>query len=424
MSNRRKFLAGLGALASGSAAAMGTGAFTSVEAERGMNVAVADDANAYLALSKTDNPNSQDYVTTSNGQIKLNLDGSDNGGSGFNKNAETRIDDIIRVSNQGTQTVNVWVTLDDGDDTDSDTFDDDTLYFYPRDSTETALNNGDGDADDGDDVLTLPPGKSANLGVYVDLGDISGQPDEDTTATFNADVDAGESGSSNQVAGVNANIKDDGGFSQVSVPSNKAFDSSILLNASGGSEIQIHTDSGGVEDKSITMTDNTLYDFKWEIDTSVVPPTATLSVTGTNTVSVTDTDITDGEANDGDISTGNPEFPNGVPDQVDIAISTKSTQPGIETIVQDVTVAGAPVTPSEVSVEDGPVEDRTKDGSINYEDGKFGIVAMELDDISVPDNGTLAVEGQFEFATDDEKDKSDASGQESVGISVAPGDVL
>jgi hypothetical protein len=367
-----------------------------------MSVAVADDANAYLALSKTDSPNSQDYVTTNNGQIKLNLNGTDSGGAGFNKNAETRIDDVIRVSNQGTQTVNIWVTLDDEDDSDTDRFDDDTLYFYPDDSTGTALNNGDGDSD-GDNVLTLPPGKSSNLGVYVDLGDFSGQPDENTTATFNADVDSGPSGSSDQVAGVNANIETYGeGFSPVDY--NKALDSSIALDRQGGSEIQIHNDSGGAEDQSITMTDNTSYDFMYEVDTSDASPSATLSVTGSNTVSVSDSDITDGTANGND--TGNTEFSSGVPDQIDVAINTRSITQGLEVIVENVTVAGAPVTPS------------------GHSSDNDGTVAMELDDIPVPESGTVAVEGQFEFATDDGTAPSDVSGRDTVAVTVAPGDVL
>jgi hypothetical protein len=392
----------MGSLAAGGAATIGTGAFTSVEADRSVNVAVADDANAYLALSKTGTPNSQDYVTTTNGQIVLNLDSTDNGGSGFNKNAKTRIDDIIQVSNQGTQTVNVWVTIDDGDETDSDTFDDGTLYFYPGDSTDAAINNGEGD-NDGDDVLALPPGKSANLGVYVDLDDISDQPDESTTATFNADVDAGEEGSSNRVAGVEANIETYGSsFSPVDI--NKAFDSQIALNSgSGGSEIQIHGDSGGVENTDITLVSNTEYDFSWEINTRGESSTATLSVSGENTVSVTDNDITDGSANES--STGNPEFSDGVPDQVDIAVNARSTTDGLNTNIKNVTVAGAPVTPS------------------GHESNNDGVVAMELDDIPVPENGIVTVEGQFEFNTS-EIEKNDVSGLDYLGVTVAPADTL
>jgi hypothetical protein len=191
MSNRRKFLAGLGALASGSAAAIGTGAFTSVEADRTVNVAVADDASAYLSLDDIDSSPNSEYVDTSSEEIVLNLNSTNSGGSGFNANAETRIDDLIQVANQGTQTINVWVTLSGGS-----TFDDDTLYFYPGDTTDTALNDGEGDSDD-NDVLELGTGESADIGAFVDLGDVS-STDEEITATFHASTKRGD-GTSTQV---------------------------------------------------------------------------------------------------------------------------------------------------------------------------------------------------------------------------------
>jgi hypothetical protein len=208
MSNRRKFLAGLGALASGSAAAIGTGAFTSVEADRTVNVAVADDASAYLSLDDIDSSPNSEYVDTSSEEIVLNLNSTNSGGSGFNANAETRIDDLIQVANQGTQTINVWVTLDAES---SDTFDNDTLYFYPGDATDTALNDGEGGSD-GDDVLALTSGESASLGVLVDLGDVS-EVEETPTATFHADVQEGPGGDSDQVddsGGSFATVSNDG----------------------------------------------------------------------------------------------------------------------------------------------------------------------------------------------------------------------
>ncbi|WP_143420772.1 hypothetical protein [Halorubrum ezzemoulense] len=111
MANRRKFLAGLGALASGSAAAMGTGAFTNVSAQRTVSVDVADDSSAYLTLTQAGTgPNSQ-YAETSNGEISINLDNSDttNGGAGLNLESETDIFDIFRIQNSGTQPVFVYV---------------------------------------------------------------------------------------------------------------------------------------------------------------------------------------------------------------------------------------------------------------------------------------------------------------------------
>ncbi|WP_435100101.1 DUF1102 domain-containing protein [Halorubrum sp. N11] len=109
---RRKFVVGLGALASGSAAAVGTGAFTSVEADRSVDVEVAGDSSAYLALRKAAGPNSDPgansdaYVDDSGAEVSFDFSSSNNTtdlGDGFNPNAVTEIDDLIEVQNQGTQ---------------------------------------------------------------------------------------------------------------------------------------------------------------------------------------------------------------------------------------------------------------------------------------------------------------------------------
>ncbi|MDB2283237.1 hypothetical protein PM030_15300 [Halorubrum ezzemoulense] len=111
MANRRKFLAGLGALASGSAAAVGTGAFTSVQANRDVSVAVAGDSNAYLALD-TNSATNSDYVSASAGEISINIDSAVSGsntGSGVNPDSTTQINDLFKVRNQGTQAAVVYV---------------------------------------------------------------------------------------------------------------------------------------------------------------------------------------------------------------------------------------------------------------------------------------------------------------------------
>ncbi|WP_277539962.1 hypothetical protein [Haloarcula laminariae] len=105
--NRRKFLIGAGSLAAGSAAAMGTGAFTSVQAERTVSVSVADDSNALLALSSTSGPNGTYAETTGDNQVKVDI--SNASGSGVNDDSKTKILDIFSVQNQGTQPAAVYV---------------------------------------------------------------------------------------------------------------------------------------------------------------------------------------------------------------------------------------------------------------------------------------------------------------------------
>jgi hypothetical protein len=127
---RRKFLVGMGSLAAGGAAAMGTGAFTSVTANRDIEVEVADDASAFLAIEPENTPNGNEYADVdSDGTVSLDFTNTNNsgysgGGDGLNKDADTTIRDILQVTNQGTQDVIVGVTglppsmsiyTDDGD---------------------------------------------------------------------------------------------------------------------------------------------------------------------------------------------------------------------------------------------------------------------------------------------------------------------
>jgi hypothetical protein len=114
---RRKFVVGLGALASGSAAAVGTGAFTSVTADRSVDVEVAGDSSAYLALRRASDDgsdpgaNSDEYVDISSGEVSFDFTSTSNGGDGFNPNSVTVIEDLIEVQNQGTQSAFLGVDL-------------------------------------------------------------------------------------------------------------------------------------------------------------------------------------------------------------------------------------------------------------------------------------------------------------------------
>ena len=141
----------MGSLAAGGAAALGTGAFTSVSADRDLTVTVASDANALLAFALEDEANA-DYAQVSNSgdsSLEIALDGSitdtsgNPAGSGVNEDAYTVIRDIFTITNQGTQNVYVGV----------------------KGST---LPNKPGEPDDGDkaiDFFSDDADKGAGLGV-------------------------------------------------------------------------------------------------------------------------------------------------------------------------------------------------------------------------------------------------------------------
>jgi len=109
--DRRKFIIGAGSLAAGSAAAMGTGAFSSVQAKRALDVDVVGDASALLAM-KPGEENGEYTTGSDNGAIAVDItDSNDNiAGSGVNPDAFTWIEDVFRIQNQGSQEVKL--TLD------------------------------------------------------------------------------------------------------------------------------------------------------------------------------------------------------------------------------------------------------------------------------------------------------------------------
>lgn len=112
---RRKMLAGLGSLAAGGAAAMGSGAFSSVIANRNVDLRVANDNSAYLRLS----PNSQYVFQNSDGLLEFDLTANNNnisgGGDGLNGTADTTIEDAFTIENQGSNPVYVWMASYDYD---------------------------------------------------------------------------------------------------------------------------------------------------------------------------------------------------------------------------------------------------------------------------------------------------------------------
>jgi len=101
-SNRRSVLIGLGALTVGGGAVFGTGAFSSVEAEREVTVETTGDASALLQFSE---PNEYDG---------FDLEGAEDGAatlvfSDLNEDADTTFDGALELENTGSQTVGLSI---------------------------------------------------------------------------------------------------------------------------------------------------------------------------------------------------------------------------------------------------------------------------------------------------------------------------
>ena len=137
--NRRKFIAGMGATATGIGAAVGSGAFFSAEAERGVSVSVTTEDEAFLAME----PDSEYAEAVDNNEIRLNF--GDNGeGSGVAPNSVYRFPQrIFEVVNQGT--TSVGFTIDQIDQPDDD-------LFFTLTALGFDLQNATGSASVGDPV--------------------------------------------------------------------------------------------------------------------------------------------------------------------------------------------------------------------------------------------------------------------------------
>ena len=200
MASRRSVLIGLGSLVAGGGALLGTGAFTTVEADRTVNVQTTGDASGFLGLeaavrsddtgtnpgNTTTDPNENEYVTGGTGEtIEINLDGNTEGASGLNQNAITTFRNLVTVTNNGTENVeSLTVSISSADGSiGANTFE----YIVDDDNVEATVSDGSNllgaSGDDGSITSNLTPGESIDFGMVIDLIDGS-LPDSDTDLTL------------------------------------------------------------------------------------------------------------------------------------------------------------------------------------------------------------------------------------------------
>ena len=190
MPSRRSVLVGLGGLVAGGGALIGTGAFTTVEAERTVNVQTAGDASAFLGIeaaarnddtgstpgSETQTPvNENEYVVQNGDTVQINLDGNSEGASGLNQNAKTTFRDLVKLTNNGTQNVET-LNLDISADTGSlstgvikFTVNEGGTRITVDDDSDILGNTGNNG--NGPTSSSLGPGETINFGMIIDLLD-------------------------------------------------------------------------------------------------------------------------------------------------------------------------------------------------------------------------------------------------------------
>lgn len=198
MPTRRSVLIGTAGLIAGSGAIFGTGAFTSVEADRTVTVQTAGDNSAALALETiNDSPNStgdDSYVTLSDGTLSIEI-------PNVNLEAVTHINRLFRITNNGTQDVVVYIEEvinnrnqgnDNGNAIDfnakTDQFEDgdDATAGDPHVIADDRLADISGPSGSPRDVgILLPTGESVEVGISIDTSD------ENLNNGLNSDQDAG-----------------------------------------------------------------------------------------------------------------------------------------------------------------------------------------------------------------------------------------
>jgi hypothetical protein len=110
---RRKYLAAIGSLAAGGAAAMGTGAITTVEGDRGAEVIVENDEDAFLGLSPLDDDRAS--INSNTGNLELDFVTGEGGNDrGLNPNSTTNFVDVFELRNQGTNPIFIRILTGSG----------------------------------------------------------------------------------------------------------------------------------------------------------------------------------------------------------------------------------------------------------------------------------------------------------------------
>lgn len=145
-----------------------SGAFTSTSVDRTMTVGVAADSSALLGLAPNSTSANGGYASTNNGQIEVDV-------SNANLDADTHIDHVLNLSNNGNSDVEVWVTLS-GNNTAAVTLYDGTV------SGGTAI-PGSQQA-----TVTVPSGGTISVSIEIDTTGMGLSPGDSLvdTVTFHA----------------------------------------------------------------------------------------------------------------------------------------------------------------------------------------------------------------------------------------------
>lgn len=153
---RRRFLATAGALTGAASTVFGTGAFTSVRAERSVSISAAKDYRSFLRLEALVDEGQNDESTgrsyTDGDTVEFKIPGHNSGensaAAGVGAESIYEFHDLMRVENHGTQPVQVYST------------------YNGNDLSDLALVNDQGVLREDPSVLDV--GEGVDVGLYID----------------------------------------------------------------------------------------------------------------------------------------------------------------------------------------------------------------------------------------------------------------
>lgn len=177
--SRRNILIGLGALVGGGGALVSTGAFSTVSAERSVEVSTAGDGSAFLTIDAA-----SEYVESSGTDtFEFILGNPDDGGnenaSGFNQNAITTLAEVATITNNAADGSTINVGLSDSGPSNNPTADTDSISVELDNATVTFYLGG---INQTDAPPQLASGESTTVDVEVDTtGSHSGSSSDNLT---------------------------------------------------------------------------------------------------------------------------------------------------------------------------------------------------------------------------------------------------
>lgn len=203
--NRRNVLVGLGTIVAGGGAALGTGAFSSVKADRTVTVNTAGDSGSLIALNPAGDgaPADSGVVQLVDGLLTINFGAVANNSEGVNLDALTTVGGVTRdsdgnpssvdanaltVTNNSSQPVVIEfaITFDSSHGGLTTGSEHDILKLWTDASTASNSGFEDATVDFGNLVeenLTLASGETANIALGIDTRGY-GKGDIDTSAAL------------------------------------------------------------------------------------------------------------------------------------------------------------------------------------------------------------------------------------------------